>query len=92
METKEPEKKKEVIAKEENEEEKDKNLIIGRDFSGEVTQLCDITEYSGKVVVSGKIIGHERRETETIFFRYLSQMILHLSHVSVLLSLIRLKM
>ena len=62
-EEKEPEKKKEVIAKEENDEEKDKNLIIGRDFSGEVTQLCDITEYSGKVVVSGKIIGYETRET-----------------------------
>ena len=63
VEEKEPEKKKEVIKKEENEEEKDKNLIIGRDFSGEVTQLRDITEYSGKVVVSGKIIGHETRET-----------------------------
>lgn len=56
-------KKKEVIAKVENEEEKDANLIIGRDFSGEVTHLSDITEYSGKVIVSGKIIGTETRET-----------------------------
>ncbi len=56
-------KKKEVIEKVEDEEEKDKNLIIGRDFSGEVTALSDITEYSGKVIVAGKIVGFETRET-----------------------------
>lgn len=56
-------KKKEVINKIDDEEEKDENLIIGRDFSGEVTSISDITEYSGKVIVSGKIIGHETRET-----------------------------
>jgi len=53
----------EIITKVEDEEEKDKNLIIGRDFSGEVTNLTDITEYSGKVIVAGKIIGTETRET-----------------------------
>jgi len=63
IEEEEPPKKKEVIAKVENEEEKDANLIIGRDFSGEVTPLADITEYSGKVIVAGKIIGTETRET-----------------------------
>ncbi len=63
VEEKEPVKKKETVKMEENSEEKDKNLIIGRDFSGEVTALSDITEYSGKVVVSGKIIGTETRET-----------------------------
>ena len=62
-ETIEPPKKKEVIEKAEDEEEKDKNLIIGRDFSGEVTPISDITEYSGKVIVSGKIVGSETRET-----------------------------
>lgn len=56
-------KKKELIQKVEDEEEKDKNLIIGRDFSGEVTALSDITEYSGKVIVAGKIVGVETRET-----------------------------
>ena len=56
-------KKKEVIEKVEDEEEKDKNLIIGRDFSGEVTALSDITEYSGRVIVAGKIVGFETRET-----------------------------
>ena len=55
--------KKEVVQKVENEEEKDANLIIGRDFSGEITPLSDITEYSGKVIVSGKIICTETRET-----------------------------
>ncbi len=55
-------KKKEVINKIED-EEKDENLIIGRDFSGEVTALSDITEYSGKVIVAGKVIGYETRET-----------------------------
>lgn len=59
----EPPKKKEVVAKEETEEEKDVNLIIGRDFSGEVTPISDITEYSGKVIVSGKIIATETKET-----------------------------
>ena len=59
----EPPKKKEVVAKEETEEEKDENLVIGRDFSGEVTPLSDITEYSGKVIVSGKIIATETKET-----------------------------
>ena len=58
----EPPKKKEVVAKEET-EEKDVNLIIGRDFSGEVTPISDITEYSGKVIVSGKIIATETKET-----------------------------
>jgi len=59
----EPIKKKEIVKKEENEEEKDKNLIIGKDFFGEVTPLSDINEYSGKVIVSGKIISTETRET-----------------------------
>ena len=65
IEEEEPPKKKEVIVKVENEEEKDANLIIGRDFSGEITSLADITEYSGKVIVAGKIIGTETRETRS---------------------------
>ena len=56
---------KEVIEKAEDDEEKDKNLIIGRDFSGVVTPLSDITEYSGRVVVAGKVIGFETRELRT---------------------------
>ncbi len=44
-------------------EEKDANLIIGKDFSGEITALSDITEYGGKVIVSGKIITFETKET-----------------------------
>lgn len=63
---KEPEealKKKEVVTKVETEEEKDENIIIGRDFSGEITPLSDITEYSGRVLVSGKIIATETKET-----------------------------
>ena len=59
----EPPKKKEVVKKVETEEEKDANLLIGKDFSGEVTPLSDITEYSGKVIVSGKIITTETKET-----------------------------
>ena len=62
-EIKEAPKKKEVIQKAETEEEKDANLIIGRDFSGEITPLSDITEYSGKVLVAGKIITTETKET-----------------------------
>lgn len=65
IEVEEAPKKKEVIAKAETEEEKDANLIIGRDFSGEVTALSDITEYSGKVIVAGKIVGTETRETRS---------------------------
>jgi len=61
----EPPKKKEVITKVETEEEKDENIIIGRDFSGEVTALSDITEYSGRVIVAGKIVGTETRETRS---------------------------
>ncbi len=56
-------KKKEIIKKTESEEEKDANLIIGKDFSGEVITIADITEYSGKVIVTGKIIATETRET-----------------------------
>ncbi len=65
VEVEETPKKKEVIVKAETEEEKDANLIIGRDFSGEVTALSDITEYSGKVIVAGKIVGTETRETRS---------------------------
>ena len=65
VEVEEAPKKKEVIVKAETEEEKDANLIIGRDFSGEVTALSDITEYSGKVIVAGKIVGTETRETRS---------------------------
>ncbi len=60
---KEAPKQKEIIKKAESEEEKDENLVIGRDFSGEVTPISDINEYSGKVIVSGNIIGTETRET-----------------------------
>ena len=55
---------KEVVKKTESEEEKNENLIIGKDFSGEITPLSDITEYSGKVLVAGKIITTETRETK----------------------------
>ncbi len=65
VEIEEAPKKKEVITKAETEEEKDANLIIGRDFSGEVTAISDITEYSGKVIVAGKIVGTETRETRS---------------------------
>ena len=62
-EAEEPPKKKEIVEKAETEEEKDASIIIGRDFSGELTALSDINEYSGRVLVSGRIITTETKET-----------------------------
>ena len=64
-----------TVAKEKNEVEKNENILIGKDFSGEVTQMCDVNEYTGKVIVSGKIIGTDSKEIKNekvIFFLYLS--------------------
>ncbi len=58
-------KTKEVVKRVENEEEKDKNLIFGNDFSGVATPISDINEYSGKVIVSGKVIGVETKEIKS---------------------------
>lgn len=64
-----------TIAKLDKEQEKDENILIGRDFSGDITQMSEINEYSGKVIVSGKIIGSDTKEIrndKVIFFIYLT--------------------
>ena len=59
-------KPKKVVAKTKNDDEKNETVLIGRDFSGEVTKMCDINEYSGKVLVSGKIITTETKEINLV--------------------------
>ncbi len=64
-----------AVSKVKDEEEKDTNIFIGRDFSGDVTKMCDINEYSGKVIVSGSIISTETKEIKNdkvIFFIYIT--------------------
>ncbi len=64
-----------VISKTKNDEEKCASVFIGKDFSGEVTKMCEINEYSGKIIVSGTIIATDIKEiknNKVIFFIYLT--------------------
>ncbi len=64
-----------TVSKAKDETEKNENILIGKDFAGEVTPMQDVNEYSGKVIVSGKIIGTEVKEiknNKVIFFIYIS--------------------
>lgn len=63
------------VSKIQNPEEKNSVILIGRDFSGEVTEMKEINEYSGKVIVSGSIITTETKEIKNdkvIFFIYIT--------------------
>lgn len=40
----------------------DDGVILGKPFSGEVTPIGEINDYSGKVIVQGALIGFEDRE------------------------------
>ena len=65
---------KKTVSKAKNEEEKNENVIIGKDFSGEVTKMGDVNEYTGKVIVSGKVISFDTKEIKNdkvIFFIYI---------------------
>lgn len=64
-----------TVSKVKDEEEKNENILIGKDFAGEVTPMKDVNEYSGKVIVSGSIISTETKEIrndKVIFFIYIT--------------------
>jgi len=64
-----------TVTKVKDAEEKENHILIGRDFSGEIAKMQDINEYSGKVIVSGKIITSEIKEIKNdkvIFFVYIT--------------------
>ncbi len=64
-----------TVTKVKDEAEKNENILIGKDFAGEVTPMGEINEYSGKVIVSGKIIGtdvKEIRNEKVIFFIFIT--------------------
>ncbi len=58
-----PVKKKKVpepIKDEENKE--DDGMLLGKPFKGEITPIGEVSEYSGKVIVQGKLVGFEEKE------------------------------
>ncbi len=64
-----------TVTKVQDKEEKDENILIGKDFAGEITPMGEINEYSGKVIVSGTIIGSEVKEIrneKVIFFIFIT--------------------
>ena len=64
-----------TVVKVKDEKEKDENILIGKDFAGKITPMGEINEYSGKVIVSGKIIGtdvKEIRNEKVIFFIFIT--------------------
>ncbi len=44
------------------ENEEDDGMLLGKSFSGEITPIGEINDYSGKVIVQGTLVGFEEKE------------------------------
>ncbi len=54
--------KKVALPEKNGEEGEDDGVLSGKAFTGDITPIGDINEYSGKVIVQGRLVGFEDRE------------------------------
>jgi DNA polymerase-3 subunit alpha (Gram-positive type) len=54
--------KKVALPEKTGEDGEDDGVVTGKAFTGEITPIADINEYSGKVIVQGRLVGFEDRE------------------------------
>ncbi|MBQ3554370.1 MAG: PolC-type DNA polymerase III [Clostridia bacterium] len=57
-----PVKKKVSAPAKDPEAPEDDGVLLGKAFSGDITPIGEINDYSGKVIVQGKLVGFEERE------------------------------